>query len=203
VIKTDEVLLAELRQAFARKPHLVTRDLLAEGCSHPHTYKRHFGGWSNTVKAAGQDPSALRVEVMKYARERHAHTRKFGSALAEALECENLSASYDGRRNTLSVPGADVHVRLVWRARDDDAEGEWHIRELRCKPGIDLILVVRMYAPFRAKDFLLVSSQDLDRKFPCWLPAQVPRSLQRYWLKTPGTLIQRVRQLVAVGSGSV
>jgi hypothetical protein len=139
-IKSDELLLDELRQAFARKPDLVTRDLLAEGCSHPRTYRSRFGSWPNIVKAAGRDSSALATEVAMRARARHAQTREFGKVLANALRAENFLPAYDGRLNMLTLDGHQMHVRLVWQTREEQPDQPWRHHTARrtslsCRPG--------------------------------------------------------------------
>lgn len=192
--QTDEEIVSNLRKALQRSPLLTTRDLRAQGLPGKRTIRDRLGAWPGCLKQAGGDPAALSTALGERARQRVAHGREFGLAIARRLREDGHLVAFDGRLNVLDFPEFRMRLRLLWPAVGEVGQA-WRIRVERVSRDVDFDLLVRMEDPFRPKDFFVVPPADVVIRFPQWLTQQVPTELGRFWCRSPQQLLERMRTI--------
>jgi hypothetical protein len=201
-IQTDEEIVVNLKKALQRNPLLVTRDFRAQGLPNKVTIRRRLGSWTECLKQAGQDPTALDKAVFERGRQRRANAREFGLAMVRKLTEDGHAVAFDRRLNVLDFSDMRVRLRLLWPTFGEVGDA-WRIRVERISRDVDFDLLVRMEDWLRPKDFFVVPPADVVVRFPQWLTEPIASELAQFWCRSPKDLLERIKTISARSYGPV
>jgi hypothetical protein len=185
-IRSDETLIAELREVLTRKPQLLPAQFGDEGLANAHIYFRQFGSTGAAYEAAGYK----KTSGIGYERRSHTSdmTKSFQESICSTLQKAGLQTeSSRGRGRFITVNGCwqlqlqvlpmqCKNTALYWRINKDGPWAPYHF-----------MVIARAIADDSFLDYFVVPSADVP-SMPQRLAFRNTKAVDRFRFNSIATL---------------